>query len=171
MKKKNLIIAAVVVVICAALLAACGNSDDSKSQKKAFEVATPNGQISLSSDGKLPPNWPSSFPLPQGAQPLGSGSLGGSEKTGMIAAFSTTSTSTDTFNYYINTPSITYTDKRTVGTGSKFVGSIHMTTPYDATVTVATHDEGSVIMVQLLNANATSTSSSTSTSTSTSTSR
>ena len=44
---------------------------------KNFQVSTPNGQVSLSLDGQLPPNWPSQFPVPAGAKAAGSGSLGG----------------------------------------------------------------------------------------------
>ena len=62
------------------LMAACGSSSKSSSSTtttvpRNFNVETPNGQVSLSLDGQLPPNWPSSFPVPSGATPAGSGSL------------------------------------------------------------------------------------------------
>src|SRR4051794_32702828 len=49
---------------------------------------TPDGQVSVSLDGKLPPNWPTAFPVAPGATPAGSGSLGNSDKTVMVGVYS-----------------------------------------------------------------------------------
>ena len=64
------------------LLAACGGDDSESSANTTttlsnthLDVETPDGQVSLALNGKLPPGWPSDFPIPKGASPAGSGSL------------------------------------------------------------------------------------------------
>ena len=80
----------IATALCIAVLllgAAACSSDSSSSSKnttttsnKGFEVSTPEGQVSISLSGSLPPNWPDGFPVPSGAEPAGSGSLGNSER-------------------------------------------------------------------------------------------
>ena len=62
-------------VVGCLLLAAAGCSSSSTSSNstttisKSFQVNTPDGQVSISLDGKLPPNWPSGFPSRRGPRP------------------------------------------------------------------------------------------------------
>ena len=72
-------------------LAACSSSSKSssnssnKNSTNGVHVETPDGQVSLSLNGQLPPNWPSSFPVPNGAKAAGSGSLVNGSSGTMIA--------------------------------------------------------------------------------------
>ena len=79
---------------------------------RSFQISTPDGQVSVSLDGALPPNWPSAFPIPLGATPAGSGSLGGSTSTGMVGVYRTPMPPADAFSYY--TSSSRVTDRKSV---------------------------------------------------------
>ena len=106
------------------------------SSSQNFQVATPDGQVSVSLDGQLPPNWPSAFPIPSGAAPAGSGSLGGSAQTGLVAVYSTSTPAADTFSYYKSNSDLTPTGAKSVGVGGRYVGSMKVTAPYTGSVTV-----------------------------------
>ena len=58
----------VIAGLVAAIGAGCSSSAKSSSptttlpvETKGFQVETPGGQVSLSLDGLLPPNWPANF--------------------------------------------------------------------------------------------------------------
>jgi hypothetical protein len=114
-----------------------------------FQVSTPNGQVSVSLDGQLPPNWPTDFPLPPSAAAAGSGSLGGSSSTGHVAVFSTTTPAPAVFSYYTSNRTVTTTGAKTVGAGLTFVGSTRVTAPYTGSVTVAGRSDATYIVVVL----------------------
>lgn len=114
-----------------------------------FQVSTPDGQVSVSLDGRLPPNWPGTFPIPSGATPAGSGSLGGSSSTGMVGVFRTPEPPADTFTYYTSSSTVTTTNPRTVGAGSTYVGSTRVTAPYPGSVTVAGRSDTTFIVIVL----------------------
>jgi hypothetical protein len=76
-----------------------------------FQVSTPNGQVSLSLDGQLPPDWPSQFPVPAGAKAAGSGSLGGSSSATLVAAYTTSQAASDAFAFYTGNSKLTTSDK------------------------------------------------------------
>ena len=84
---------------------------------KNFQVSTPNGQVSLSLDGQLPPTWPSQFPVPAGAKPAGSGSLGGSSSATLVAAYTTSQPALDAFAFYTDNPKLTTSGQRSAGAG------------------------------------------------------
>jgi hypothetical protein len=157
-------------VLAAALLvvAACGSSTTSSepspgetaegstsqpssgpSTARSFQIATPDGQVSVSLDGRLPPNWPSGFPVPRGATAAGSGSLGGGTSTGLVAVYSTSASAADTFAYYTSNAALTTTGARSVGVGDSFVGSVRVTAPYAASVTVAARSGTTYIVIVL----------------------
>jgi hypothetical protein len=127
------VFAALVGTAAFAAVAACSSSDSSNqatttttAPNRSFQVATPDGQVSLSLDGQLPPNWPTSFPLPPGAQPAGSGSLGGASKTGLIAIYSSPQSPQDVFTFYTTQSSLTVESQSSIGAGDAYVGTIQL---------------------------------------------
>ena len=145
-------------VACAAggvLLAAASCSSSSTSSQstttvsKSFQVTTPEGQVSVSLDGKLPPNWPSSFPVPSGAKVAGSGSLGGSSSTAMVGVYTTSQSAPSTYSYYTTNAGLTTSGGKTVGAGSTYVGSANITAPYTGSVTVLQHDSTTYSVIVL----------------------
>jgi len=125
------------------------SSTSQPSTSRGFQVATPDGQVSVSLDGKLPPNWPGAFPVPPGAEVAGSGSLGGSASTGQVAVYSTSTSPQDTFTYYKSNSSLTVADAKSVGAGASFVGSMKITSPYTGSVTVLARNAGTYFVVVL----------------------
>jgi hypothetical protein len=155
-------------VLVFVLLAACGDSSSSsssttttttKASAKNVAVETPDGQVSLSLDGQLPPNWPADFPVPSGATPAGSGSLakGGSGVT--IGVYTTTQAPTDAFNFYKTNSSLTITKSGSVGTGDKYVGTVEFTGTFTGNVTVVAAGSGTNIVVTLKTESSTTTTS------------
>ena len=145
----------VACVVGCVLLAAAGCSSSSTSSSttttsKSFQVNTPSGQVSVSLDGKLPPNWPSSFPTPSGAKPAGSGSIGGSSSTVMVGVYTTSKSAPDTFSYYTSNPSgLTTSGAKSVGVGSSYVGSANIAGSNSGSVTVVDHDNTTYIVAVL----------------------
>ena len=143
------------VVGCVLLAAAsCSSSSTSSNStttiSKSFQVNTPDGQVSVSLGGKLPPNWPSGFPVPPGAKAAGSGSLGGSTSTVMVGVYTTSKSASDTFSYYTSNPKgLTTSGQKSVGTGSNYVGTVNITAPYTGSVTVVQHDSTTYIVAVL----------------------
>ncbi|HUK68226.1 MAG TPA: hypothetical protein VLW50_05655 [Streptosporangiaceae bacterium] len=124
-------------------------SPTAASTAKNFQVSTPSGQLSLSLDGKLPPNWPSQFPVPSGAKAAGSGSLGGSSSATLVAAYTTSQSAPDAFGFYTGNPKLTTSDQKTVGAGASFAGSAKITAPYTGSVTVVSHSGTTYIVIVL----------------------
>ena len=147
-----------VLAVTLLLVAGCGSSPSSSGQQsssKTFEVTTPDGQVSVSLDGKLPPNWPSDFPIPAGADVAGSGSLGGSASTAMVAVYTTSKAAPETFEYYKSNPDVSSTSARSVGTGNHFVGRLQVTAPHNGSVTVVDRSGKTYIIVVLKSPRAT----------------
>ena len=117
-----------------------------------FQVSTPNGQVSLSLDGKLPPNWPSQFPVPAGAMVAGSGSLGGSSSATLVAVYTTSESPSDAFAFYTNNSKLTTSGQRSVGAGANYAGRAKITAPYTGSVTVVSHSGTTYIVTVLTNA-------------------
>ncbi len=116
---------------------------------KNFQVSTPNGQVSLSLNGQLPPNWPSQFPVPPGAEVAGSGSLGGSSSATLVGAYTTSQAPPDAFAFYTNNAKLTTSNQKTAGTGAGYVGSAKITAPYTGSVTVISHSGTTYIVIVL----------------------
>lgn len=154
----------VVGLLLGCLLAAAGCSSSSSSTAspattkasptptstaKNFQVSTPNGQVSLSLDGQLPPNWPSQFPVPAGAKAAGSGSLGGSSSATLVAAYTTSESASDAFAFYKDNSKLTTSGQKSAGAGSRYVGSAKITAPYTGSVTVVSHSGTTYIVIVL----------------------
>lgn len=116
---------------------------------KSFSVSTPQGDVSLSLDGKLPPSWPSSFPVPSGAEPAGSGSLAKSESGVQIAVFSTSQSGADAFSFYSQNSSLSPSNVKSTGVGNAFVGTLTLGGSWDGSVTVAGSGGTTYIVVVL----------------------
>jgi hypothetical protein len=112
------------------------NSNANGNGNKNFHVGTPNGQVSVSLDGQLPPNWPSEFPVAPGASPAGSGSLGNKTKTTMVGVFSTTGSAADAFNFYKSSNAYTVDHSSSGSFGSGFLGSVKFSGSYQGSVTI-----------------------------------
>jgi len=129
--------------------ATTGASPTATNAAKNFQVSTPNGQVSLSLDGQLPPNWPSQFPVPAGAKPAGSGSLGGSSSATLVAAYTTSQSAPDAFAFYKDNSKLTTSDQKTAGAGARYVGRMKITAPYTGSVTVVSHSGTTYIVIVL----------------------
>lgn len=119
------------------------------STPKDFAVDTPDGQVSLSLDGKLPPNWPKGFPVPSGATAAGSGSAGGTSSTTMVAVYTTSGSAEDAFNFYKTNSSLTVSDASGAGVGKAFIGKLKVSGEYDGSVTVVGRADSTYIVIVL----------------------
>jgi hypothetical protein len=157
-------LAAGLLLSCLATAAGCTNSSSSTAHQattetsptptstvKNFQLSTPNGQVSLSLDGQLPPNWPGQFPIPSGTRAAGSGSLGGSASTVLVAVYTASMSAPDAFAFYTNNTRLTTSGLRSVGAGARYVGSATITAPYTGSVTVISRSGTTQIVVVLRN--------------------
>ena len=155
-------LAAVLLVGCLAAAAGCSSSSSSTatpatssaspapaSTVRNFQVSTPNGQVSLSLDGQLPPNWPSAFPVPSGATVAGSGSLGGSSSAALAAAYTTSESPPAALAFYTGNSKLTTSGGKSVSAGEQYLGSVRVTAPYTGSVTVASHSGTTYIVITL----------------------
>ena len=123
-----------------------------------FQVATPDGEASLTLDGHLPPNWPSGIPIPEPAQVAGSGKIDESGAADTVAVYSTLKPAPDTFTFYTSSNAIKGTYGGVLGYGSAYRGRLRFTAPYPGSVTVVTHGGRTYIVIVLTNLSATTTS-------------
>jgi hypothetical protein len=150
-------------ILAIVFLAACGSSSKSHATtttvpKKNVNVVTPDGQVSLSLDGQLPPNWPSSFPVPSGATAAGSGSLVNGGSGVLIAVYSMTQPPVDAYNFYKSSSSLTVTKSGSVGAGDKYVGTLQLGGTYaGSNITIVAAGTGSNIVVTLKSGSSTAT--------------
>jgi hypothetical protein len=162
-----LVLASVIMLIAAG----CSDSSDSSSpttttvptEAKGFEVETPQGQVSLSLDGKLPPRWPAKFPVAPHTKRAGSGSGGGTSQTVLVGVYSTTDTPEHTYSFYRSTDAYNVDSSSTIGTGSAFAGTAKFSGRYSGTVTVVSRDEKTYVVVVLESGGTGTTTSSTTT--------
>jgi hypothetical protein len=148
---------AALAIVALLLLVGCSSSSKSSSSGtssttspgRSFTVNTPEGSASLSLDGKLPPGWPSGFPIPPGATSAGSGSIGGSKQSHMIAVFDYPGTGQDAFDFYKNNSTLTVNNAKSVGTGSSFVGRLELSGSYSGSVTVTEYNGQTYVVVHL----------------------
>jgi hypothetical protein len=152
------------LLLCAVLVvgvAACSSSDDKGGEattttaNKGFEVTTPQGQVSISLSGKLPPNWPDDFPLPQGSEPAGTGSLGNSSATGFIGVFTTSESPQDAYNFYNDNSELQVTSSSSLGSGNAYVGYVAFSGSFDGWVATAPYTNGQTLIIAYLNEPAT----------------
>ncbi|MGI9578550.1 MAG: hypothetical protein ACR2OH_10150 [Microthrixaceae bacterium] len=171
-------VTAVVLIVGAAVVGLSGcSSDDSSdttttteesdsSSSLSFEVSTPEGQVSISLDGELPPGWPEDFPLPEDADAAGSGSLGGSSSGVMVGVYTTEESGKDAFDFYSGESSLEPSSESSAGGDSSFLGSMDIGGSYPGSVTVA-EIGGTTYIVVVLTTDGASGSSPTSSTTST----
>lgn len=179
--RKFLILA---VVVCGvSLVAASCSSDDSStttttskespskttsgsSGSKSFSVETPEGQVSLSLDGELPPNWPKDFPAPKQSKVAGSGSLAGESSGVMVGVYTSRESASDVFDSYKSNTDLKPSDAKSLSPGSAFLGRMKISGAYDGSITVTSVD-GTTYVVVVLKGGGGSASASSSTSSST----
>jgi hypothetical protein len=154
MRLRSLIsLSAVIVVVV--VLAGCGGDDDSASTTsttsgKSVQVETPDGQVSLSLTGDLPPNWPTNFPKPDNATPAGSGSLVNSTAGTLIGVYKTDGSPSDAFDFYKTNTKLDITSSSSAGAGSAFLGTVKLGGSYDgSSVVVAGSGDTTYIVVTL----------------------
>lgn len=119
------------------------------SPSRTFQVTTPDGQVSVSLDGKLPPNWPGGFPTPPGATAAGSGSAGGSSSTRLVGVYSAPMSPEAAFAFYSANPRLTTSEQKTLGAGGTYAGTMRVTAPYTGSVTVAGRSDTTYIVIVL----------------------
>jgi hypothetical protein len=137
------------------LVTACSDDEDSSANttttaNQGFSVDTPEGQLSLSLSGSLPPNWPDDFPVPEGAEPAGSGSLGGSSSTGFVGVYSSSGSPQDTFTFYTTDAGLDVTDSSSAGVGGAYVGNVSFGGSPSGSVTVVPYTGGGSLIIILL---------------------
>jgi hypothetical protein len=146
---------AATAILAVGLLAGCGSSSKSSSSttttpaNKGFDISTPQGSASLSLNGNLPPDWPSAFPVPSDAKVAGSGSLGGSSKNGMVAAYTVSGSPSDAFNFYKNNSTLTVTKSTNYGVGGAFVGTVQFKGTYTGSANIAGRNSSTYLVVVL----------------------
>lgn len=144
------------MLACLAAAAGCSSTSSpasspatTTSSPASLNVSTPDGRATLSLDGKLPPDWPSGFPVPSGAKVAGSGSVSGSSSGTHVAAYTTSQSPSDVFAFYKDNSQLTTTSERSVGAGPAFVGRMKITKPYTGSVTVVSYNSTTYFVVVL----------------------
>jgi hypothetical protein len=149
---------AALAALIGAVAVGCSSNDSNKSSsttttsrsnRKSFQVTTPDGQASLSLDGQLPPGWPSGFPVAPNTKKAGSGSLGNTSKTVLIGVYSATSKPEDVFNYYKSSNAYTVNSSNSAGAGSAFVGTVEFSGAYTGNTTVVSNQGTTYVIVSL----------------------
>lgn len=167
MHRNKVIGVAAVVVIVAVAATACSNNESTETtttraettttaKRESFQVSTPEGQASLSLDGQLPPGWPANFPVPDNAEPAGSGSVSGSTSGYLIGVYTTSESGKDVFDFYNSQTALQPTDQRSAG-GSNFLGSMKIASPDSGSITIS-EVSGTTYIVVFLTTAGTSTS-------------
>ncbi len=147
--------AAGVVAVLLLLVGACSSDNESGATTTTAEdsqdlsVSTPAGQVSLSLDGSLPPEWPEDFPTPDSTDVAGSGSLAGDDSGVMVGVYTTEEARQDAFDFCANDDSLDPTDPSGATVGSGFLGSINIGGDHDGSVTVAGIDDTNYVVVVL----------------------
>jgi hypothetical protein len=154
MRTRRWLVALALVPVAVVGVVACSDSDSSSdntttTSNRGFEVNTPEGQVSLSLSGQLPPNWPDDFPVPSGAEPAGSGSLGGSSTAGLVGVYSTDASAEDTYSFYRDSTELQIDSSTSVGGGSAYLGTVQFSGEFNGSVVVLPYGDQSLIVVLL----------------------
>jgi hypothetical protein len=144
---------------CSALAAAaCSSNAESASEPttttlavetKGFSVQTPDGQVSLSLDGVLPPHWPADFPVAPHTKPAGSGSRGDTTETALVGVYTSTDEPADVYRFYASSDAYSVDSASNVGNGSLFVGTVGFSGSYSGNATVISRDDTTYVVVVL----------------------
>lgn len=163
---RKLITVLAITGLAMALLAGCSSDDSSdgtsttaatssttkdrgRQDSKSFSVETPDGQASISLDGRLPPNWPADFPAPAKSEVAGSGSVAGSSSGVMVGVYTTKQSGSDTFNAYKADSALKPSEVKSVSPGSTFLGTMKIGGSQDGSVTVTSIDGTTYVVVVL----------------------
>jgi hypothetical protein len=147
-----------VAVSAAALVAGCSSSSKSSTSPttttlavdtKGFQVQAPEGQVSLSLDGVLPPNWPAGFPVAPNTEAAGSGSLGGTAQTNLVGVYSSTDAPEDVYRFYASTDAYKIDSSSSIGAGSVFIGTVRFSGAYEGSASIVSRS-GKVYVVVVL---------------------
>src|SRR4051794_24277607 len=144
-----LCIAIVLVGAAACSSDSSSSNDTTTTANRGFEVTTPEGQVSISLSGSLPPNWPNRFPVPSGAEPAGSGSLGNSSATGFIGVFSTSESPQDAYNFYQSNSELDVASSSALGSGNAYVGYVTFTGEFSGWLATVPYNNETLIVVYL----------------------
>lgn len=161
MNVRRFAIAIATVAVIAVPVAACSGDDTAdtttttttSAPPRNFQVSTPDGQVSLSLDGQLPPGWPSDFPVPDGAEPAGSGSIGDGESTVRVGVFTTTGAGQATLEFYTDNTEVQTENPAAAGSGDRLVASLDLVAPYEGSLTVLSRT-GTTYLIVVLNEDA-----------------
>lgn len=169
MRNQKAISLMLTLVVIATGTAACSDSSSDAStttttrkeatttvKAKNFEVSTPDGQVSLSLDGQLPPGWPTSFPVPTKTEAAGSGSLEGSTSGYLVAVYTSTGSGKDAFDFYTSQTELQPSEQKSLGS-TNFVGTMKIASPETGSITV-TEVSGTTYIVVILKTSGSSTS-------------
>jgi hypothetical protein len=144
----------VTLVLTAALVASCSSNPSANNPQtkptRAFTVYTPEGKVSVFLTGDLPAHWNSTFPLPQGATPAGSGVLENSKKKVQIGVFSTPTSPSSAFTFYRYSSFLSVTRSASVGVHDAFVGWLQTTGALPGVVAVLNKDAGTYVVALLV---------------------
>lgn len=171
--RRRLAITAFAAVLALGAAACSSNSSSSTTTEQTttttgitlpqnFSVSTPEGQVSLSLDGKLPPGWPSNFPLPDSTEVAGSGSLGGSDDAVRVGVYRTSQSGEQTLDFYSQDQGLETTGRSGAGIGDNYAGRLTLTSPYSGSVNVLSI-QGTTYMVVVLKGDTTTSTTSTTT--------
>jgi hypothetical protein len=135
------------------LVAGCsssGKSSTTTTRKEAgFDIATPDGNASLSLNGNLPAGWPSDFPIPSDAKVAGSGSLSGSSEGGMVAVYTVSGDASNTYDFYKSNTAYTVSSSSSAGIGGAFVGSVQFDGAFAGSATIAGRNSKTYLAIVL----------------------
>jgi hypothetical protein len=173
MNVRRIIVTTLAAASIAVPVAACSNEDSTaestttttttSTPPKNFQVSTPDGQVSLSLDGQLPPGWPTDFPLPDGADPAGSGSLGDGDGTVRVGVFTTTESGQDALAFYTDNKDVKTENPSAAGAGDRLVASVDLVSPVEGSLTVLSRSDTTYLVVVLNDSTSGSSSSTTTT--------
>jgi hypothetical protein len=141
--RARIIVASALVIVTSATAPGCSSSGSSSKsgtgttgKNKTYELSTSEGQVSVSLDGQLPPNWPTGFPVAPGAKAAGSGSLAGKSERVMVGVYTLSGSAEDAYTFYKNNSNLTVESLQSVGAGNAFVGTVKLGGTYSGLVTV-----------------------------------
>lgn len=128
--------------------AATTTTTTTAANNKEIAFQTDDGQVSLSLNGNLPPGWPKDFPIPEGATPAGSGSLG-TDTVKMIGVFKTSQDPADVYDFYKTNSELTVDSSNAAGIGPLYVGTVQFSGTYTGRATIGKVSGDTLIVIAL----------------------
>lgn len=125
------------------------DASEGSGDSDGFSVETPEGQVSISLDGELPPNWPEDFPAPKSSDVAGSGSLAGSSSGVLVGVYTTRESAEDAFDAYTGDDELNASEVKKVDPGDTFLGTMTISGTYDGSITVTSVGGTTYVVVVL----------------------